>query len=222
MSYILERRVKVLEDLIGVSIDMSTLTATAAELNYNDITTPGTAEASKALILDSSKGISTITSATITTLTSTTIAGTASRTPVTLTATTAITAALHANRPLFITGSGAAAAMTLPEATGTGDRYTFYMGQVNTSGTTIVNADTTNCSYHGSINNLDVDSNAQTAYFTATAGGTDTITLNGTTTGGQIGDVIILVDIATDKWAVDGQVRCPAGSNVATMFSSAA
>jgi len=51
---------------------MDGVTATAAELNYVDVATAGTAEASKAVILDASKGISTITSATITTLTSTT------------------------------------------------------------------------------------------------------------------------------------------------------
>jgi len=49
------------------------VTASHTQLNYTDITAAGTAEASKALVLDGSKGISTITSATITTLTSTTI-----------------------------------------------------------------------------------------------------------------------------------------------------
>lgn len=141
---------------------------------------------------------------------------------VSLTATTAITRKAHANRKMLITGSGAAAAMTLPEATGTGDVYTFIMGQVNTSGTTIVNADTSNCSYHGKINTLDVDGTAATAYFTVTAGGTDTVTLNGTTTGGQIGDFVTFTDIATDQWAVAGEVRVPAGSNIANPFSSAA
>lgn len=48
----------------------------ATELGFVDGVTAGTATASKALVLDSSKGISTITSATITTLTSTTLAGT--------------------------------------------------------------------------------------------------------------------------------------------------
>lgn len=43
-----------------------------AEITFIDGVTAGTATASKALVLDSSKGISTITSATITTLTSTT------------------------------------------------------------------------------------------------------------------------------------------------------
>ena len=41
--------------------------------NAYNVTTKGTAEASKALVLDASKGISTITSATITTLTATTV-----------------------------------------------------------------------------------------------------------------------------------------------------
>lgn len=48
------------------------LTGTAAQYNVLSGVTAGTAAASKALVLDSSKGIATITSATITTLTSTT------------------------------------------------------------------------------------------------------------------------------------------------------
>jgi hypothetical protein len=140
---------------------------------------------------------------------------------VALAATTAITQALHEGRVLIVTGT-AAAAYTLPEATGSGDRYKFIMNQVNTNGTTFVAADTTNTSYHGSINLLDVDAASQTAYFTVTAGGTDTVTFNGTTTGGQIGDILEFVDIGTDRWSVFGQARVPAGSNPATPFSSAA
>ena len=62
MSYVLERRIKTLETLVAG--------LTAPELAFIDGVTAGTATASKALVLDSSKGISTITSATITTLTS--------------------------------------------------------------------------------------------------------------------------------------------------------
>ena len=47
----------------------------AQSLGYNDDMTAGTAVASKALILDASKGIATITSATITTITNTTLNG---------------------------------------------------------------------------------------------------------------------------------------------------
>lgn len=56
----------------------SALCSRRAALEFNtiyDVTTAGTAEAGKAVVLNSSKGISTITSATITTLTSTTISG---------------------------------------------------------------------------------------------------------------------------------------------------
>lgn len=67
----------------------SALASIGASKEFRDtynVTTKGTAEASKALVLDASKGISTITSATITTLTSTTVnATTVSATSVGLT-----------------------------------------------------------------------------------------------------------------------------------------
>jgi len=54
------------------SVVVGTTTISEAEIGVLDAVTPGTAAASKAVVLDSSKGISTITSGTITTLTSTT------------------------------------------------------------------------------------------------------------------------------------------------------
>lgn len=53
-----------------ITVDGTAISST--ELGYLDSITPGTATASKAVVLDASKGIATITSATITTLTSTT------------------------------------------------------------------------------------------------------------------------------------------------------
>lgn len=185
------------------------MTASAAELNYNDIATLGTGAASKAVVLSATAAYTFPASHTF------------RRSLVALTATAAITALLHSERTLYVTGT-AAAAYTLPEATGTGDTYRFYMGQVNVNGTTFVAADTANCSFHGTANLLDVDGNAQTAYFTATAGGTDTVTFNGTTTGGRIGDMVTFTDLATDVWHVHVEASVPAGSNVATPFSSAA
>jgi hypothetical protein len=138
---------------------------------------------------------------------------------VAVTATDAITQAEHEGRVNIITGT-AAKTLTLPEAVGSGDRYKFIFAEVNTNGTVFVTADTTNCDIRGSLNILDADANAQTAY--PGNADDDTITLNGTTTGGQIGDWIEFVDIATDVWHVMGQLVCPAGSNVADMFSSAA
>ena len=51
----------------GLELGGTLVTATAAELNYNDITTIGTAEASKALITDASRNISNLNSLSITT-----------------------------------------------------------------------------------------------------------------------------------------------------------
>jgi hypothetical protein len=54
-----------------ITLNGSLITATAAEINYNDVTAIGTAEASKALIVDSNKDISSINSLSATNLTGT-------------------------------------------------------------------------------------------------------------------------------------------------------
>ena len=138
---------------------------------------------------------------------------------VSLTGTAAITEALHEGKVCVITGTGAAYTYTLPEATGSGATYRFVMNQVNTSNTIFTTADATNCGFYGSVNILDLDAAAQAAY--APAATDEIMTLNGTTTGGAIGDYIQFIDMATDKWCVFAQLQCPTGSNPATPFSGA-
>lgn len=135
----------------------------------------------------------------------------------TLSGAATLTAKQHGNRTLLLTGSGSSLARTLPDATGSGVRFTFVVGAVNTSNHVIVVPDASNV-MKGVVNILDNDSNAQTAY--AASGTDDTLTLNGTTTGGQIGDRVEFIDIATDTWAVSGNLLVPAGSNVADPFSA--
>lgn len=183
-------------------------TATKAELNYLDITTLGTGAASKAVVLDATANYALPTLHTF------------RSGIVTLTATDAITALEHSNRIILVTGT-ATAAYTLPEATGTGDKYTFYIGEVNTNGLTFVTPDLVNSLLYGKIANLDVDSTAATAFFTVTAGDTNTVTFDGLGKGGQIGDTLEFVDLATDVWSIDGEVRCIAGQSVASPFSAA-
>jgi hypothetical protein len=139
---------------------------------------------------------------------------------VTITATDSITFAEHAGNINLLgeVGGDALVTLTLPEATGSGDIYKFIVSVVNTSNYVIATADAANCGIYGTLNILDVDSNAQTAY--AGVAADDKITLNGTTTGGQIGDWLELTDIATDQWSVRGNLVCPAGSDVADPFSS--
>ena len=49
----------------------------------------------------------------------------------------------------------------------------------------------------------------------------DTITLNGGTQGGIVGDYLELIDIATNQYHVRGVMRVAAGANPATPFSAA-
>ncbi|OGT54649.1 MAG: hypothetical protein A3E01_09865 [Gammaproteobacteria bacterium RIFCSPHIGHO2_12_FULL_63_22] len=139
---------------------------------------------------------------------------------VTLTGDTAITAALHAGRTCLLgeVGGDAALAATLPAATGTGDRYRFVVSVLNTSGYTIKVADATD-TFNGLFILLDNDANAVTGY--AAIGGDDTLTLDGTTKGGQVGDWFEVEDIALNTWAVRGSGIVPAGSNVADPFTAA-
>tara|TARA_R100001244_G_scaffold35730_1_gene32931 strand:+ start:5223 stop:5816 length:594 start_codon:yes stop_codon:yes gene_type:complete len=141
---------------------------------------------------------------------------------VTLTADTTITNAAHAGRILLMgeVGGNASATFTLPAATGTGAEFKFIVSVVNTSNYVIqVTGDDT---IDGSV----VVTNDTTAGGTAsliswpTVAASDTITLDGTTTGGvQIGDYILLTDIATDQYTVSGLLN--ASGTEATPFSAA-
>lgn len=130
--------------------------------------------------------------------------------------TLALTATTHANRIVKV--MDASLAITLPEATGTGDVYTVVQGIAATS-STFVTADTTNCHFYGCIHGGDTDALA-TSYQWNSAGGYDTITFNGVATGGKIYDWVKFTDIAADRWLVEGFITQSGGSE-ATPFSNA-
>ena len=133
--------------------------------------------------------------------------------------TLSLTEALHSGRIAYVLD--ATLAITLPEATGTGNVYTVVQGIAATS-STIVTADTTNAGFRGMLMALDADNEATlTSWPAAVAGTDDTLTLNGTCTGGRIGDHFTFTDVATDKWLVAGQITESGGSEV-TPFSAAA
>ena len=137
---------------------------------------------------------------------------------VTLAVTTAITEVLHEGRTVVMTGAGGARTFTLPAATGGGARYRFVVGEVNTSGYLIKSVVGTDL-MQGTIVGASTTDSATDAARTWSSGATDdTITLNGTTTGGvKIGDWVELEDISSVGWAVRGFVT-QSGSE-ATMFS---
>jgi len=137
----------------------------------------------------------------------------------TFVATDAITETEHAGRTLLLgeVGGNALVTLTLPDATGSGATYKFIVTVANTSNYVIVAPDSSN-TIGGIMLYLDEDGTAITGYPTVAA--SDTITLNGGTTGGIVGDYLELVDIATDKWHVRGTMRVGAGTNPATPFSA--
>lgn len=132
------------------------------------------------------------------------------------TATTlSVTAASHAGKVITIS-SAAPIAVTLPQATGTGNTYRFQMQVAATAtGHTIKVANATDI-MQGIVMGLTTSSDNVIGYkATATD---DTITLNGTTLGGVVGDVIEITDVKTGFFSVKG-FTAPTGST-ATPFSA--
>ena len=150
------------------------------------------------------------------------LSGSFMRDLVTLTEDTTITNDEHAGRILLMgeVGGNASATFTLPAATGTGAEFKFIVSVVNTSNYVIqVTGDDT---IDGSVIVTNDSSAGGTASVISwpTAATSDTITLDGTTTGGtQIGDYVLLTDIATDQYSVSGLLN--ASGSEATPFSAA-
>lgn len=125
---------------------------------------------------------------------------------VTITATDAITAAEHAGRINLLgeVGGDALVTLTLPDATGSGDRYRFIVSVVNTSNYVIQVSDANHTLEGVILGAADTDSSVNGW---ESASDSDTITLNGSTQGGAaIGDFVEFVDIGTNLWHINGVV----------------
>lgn len=122
-------------------------------------------------------------------------------TPVTVTAAGAITTASAGTTTII--NSAAGRALTLPAATGTGNVYRFIIGVTVTSSATTITAAGSD-KYYGVV----LQSKAATtiANYNAT-GSSSVISLNGSTTGGLIGDEIVLVDVGSAKWALKAVIQ---------------
>lgn len=128
-------------------------------------------------------------------------------------ATLAVTEAAHDSKVVTLNRAGGIA-VTLPAATGSGAKLQFILGTTFTTAGTIkvVGNDT----MVGSA--LIAQDAADTAVMFEAGGTDDTITLNGTTTGGIKGDSVELIDIAADLWFV--RVVASATGTEATPFSA--
>jgi hypothetical protein len=128
-------------------------------------------------------------------------------------ATLAVTAAAHAGRTVTLNRAGGIA-VTLPAATGTGHKYTFVVGTTfTTAGTIKVTGDDTMTG-----NAILAQDSADTAVMFEAGATADTITMDGSTTGGLKGQVVELIDIAADLWSV--RTTSAATGTEATPFSA--
>lgn len=129
-------------------------------------------------------------------------------------ATVAIDAATHEGREITLNRAAGITA-TIPAATGSGARYHFIVGTTFTgNGIIQVTGDDT---MKGIAHVLQDGGDTSVAF--ETAADSDTITLNGTTTGGLVGADVTCIDIAADTWWVN--VRTAATGSEATPFSAA-
>lgn len=137
------------------------------------------------------------------------------RAPLNLTAAATLDRRTHAGRICTI-NSAAGLTFTLPASTGGGDRYRFFIGTTITSiGTIIKVANATDIMVGFA---LAANNGANTSDLWETASTSDTITMDGSNTGGTKGDYIELEDVSAGVWRV-WIVMAETGST-ATPFSA--
>ena len=211
---------KEINDAINLVDELS-----AAEVAFLDGITAGTSAASKAVVLDSSSKIDVLdittpkiggTAITATALEINQICDSTGRiVDVTASATAlALTAALHAGRIVLvpiITGAGLT--ITLPAATGTGDKYTIINNGVQTVSLTVTAL--TGDIMYGKAIGWHLTAGANDLFYPTAAD--IKYTFNVTTTGGDGGDIMELWDIGTDKWLVN--VEFTGSGTLATGFA---
>lgn len=145
-------------------------------------------------------------------------------TPIEITTSTKTLTTEYANRTTLL-NRAAGIAVTLPAATGTGDFYRLIVKTTFTGAASIAVVDGTDYMIGNALMGIDGGTAVPHLYPTANTGTlateSDTINLFGTanSTGGIKGQVITLIDIATDIWSV--QIVGDAGGTEASPFSAA-
>jgi hypothetical protein len=116
-----------------------------------------------------------------------------------------VTSANLAGRMALMNGASTAngsLTYTLPAATGTGNTYTFVVGATATgTGTYVIKVKNSTDVMAGRAYTLQ-DNAGDTIVGFETAADSDTITLNGTTTGGTKGDIVTITDIGSGLFLV--------------------
>lgn len=138
--------------------------------------------------------------------------------PISAITTLLVSAATHAGKTVVL-NLATGFTITLPAATGTGNKYRFVVGIAITMNNYVFNV-TGNDTLAGIAYVHDEDTAAVSGFRAGVSADTDQMNLNGTTKGGKIGDVVEFEDVATDLYQVTAFLSCPAGSDPATPFAT--
>ena len=122
----------------------------------------------------------------------------------------------HAGKVVAL-NAAAGLTVTLPAASGSGAEYRFFIGTTVTSNDVIIQVASSTDTMAGVCHTAN-DTDASASLF-ETAATSDTITLDGSTTGGILGGFITLIDVASTVWAVN--ISQAATGSEATPFSAA-
>lgn len=129
-----------------------------------------------------------------------------SLTPISVTA-SAVTLDRHIHRgAVVVLNRAAGVTVTLPAASGTGDMYKILVGTTVSSNSDIIQVANSSDTMVGHIA-TGLTTGAAGADFGEAIGGTDdTLTMNGTTTGGIKGSYVEVQDVAANVWLVQGNL----------------
>jgi len=133
--------------------------------------------------------------------------------PITKTASFTLDRKIHRDA-WVVCNAAAGMTVTLPASAGTGDKYKLFVGTTVTSNSFIAQVANSTDVIAGAIH-LTTDIAGTSMPTSATS---DTITMNGSTTGGIKGSWLILEDVATGYWALSGALLC--SGTEATPFSA--
>lgn len=136
--------------------------------------------------------------------------------PTSVTASATLSNKRHGDGGIVI-NAAAGLTLTLPAATGSGVKFSIFVGTTVTSNNAIIRVANSSDIMAGVL--LGAADGGDTVNGWETAVDSDTITLNGSTKGGIKGDYFELRDIATNLWRVDGTIS-QTGTEV-TPFSAA-
>lgn len=134
--------------------------------------------------------------------------------PITVTASLTLDRHTHSGTILLLSAA-AGLTVTLPDAVGNGDEYEFFVATTVTSNAYVIQAPDADNTISGA---LGVTTDAAGVVI-PTAATTDTISMNGSTTGGVLGSYVKLKDVAANKWMVSGALVST--GTEATPFSAA-